>query len=372
MRFKFENQKLIQYLEERAKCLRSPLGMKGITDLNEKFQKFKDENLNDFIMDNLRPTRAFVTFKWQEGANDAESCLRRLYAMSKSKDADEQAQLDLLDFNGKRLRVLYRCEPTDIIWENQKPTGCKRCRLLFCIFTTSMLLAFFFFMVVFLLKAKSLQLKKIFPGGQQCSSLYQNFRISDFKAESEELRTLKRVALHEFGRKEETLLFLNEKFLQSLLKETQDRFHKSMACYCHIFELKKSELKMPEDAKAMCTLLDSLGTKLKYSSTVLGLFIAIVNFIFRTLLIEFAYLLKPSTFTGEMNQMKSVIFFVSFLNSGLLIILMSAYTDAPWLSIIFRGQYADFTPEWFNDIGQIIKINLFTNALYPLIELVMY
>lgn len=122
----------------------------------------------------------------------------------------------------------------------------------------------------------------------------------------------------------------------------------------------------------MCELLSQLESKLKYSSTAVGLFIAIVNFIFRTMMIEFAYLLKPVTFTEEMNLMKRVIFLVSFLNSGILIMLMSAYTDKPILSFFLRGQYSDFSPEWFNDIGQIVKINLITNALYPLIELVLY
>ena len=110
-----------------------------------------------------------------------------------------------------------------------------------------------------------------------------------------------------------------------------------MACYCDFFKLKKTTIEIPEEAKEMCKVLNSLKSKMNFSSTAMGLFIAVVTFIFRTLLIEFAYLLKPSTFTEEMNLMKFVIFFVSFLNSGILIILMSAYSDKDLLKILFKG-----------------------------------
>lgn len=49
----------------------------------------------------------------------------------------------------------------------------------------------------------------------------------------------------------------------------------------------------------MCDLLDKLKSKSKYSSISLGLFIAMANFGFRTILIEFSYLLNPPTFTDE-------------------------------------------------------------------------
>ena len=122
----------------------------------------------------------------------------------------------------------------------------------------------------------------------------------------------------------------------------------------------------------MCELMENLEWSLSWSSTFLGLFIAGVNFVFRTLLIGSAHLLKPSTFSEEMKLMKRVIFFVSFLNGGILIILMSAYYDKGPVSYLLRGQYADFTPEWFDDIGKIISTNLITTALYPFIEIIIY
>lgn len=96
-----------------------------------------------------------------------------------------------------------------------------------------------------------------------------------------------------------------------------------------------------------------------------------VNFVFRTLMIEFSYLLKPTTTTQGMNWVKEAIFSVSFTNGCILIILMSAESKNPIMKNIFMGKYADFTPNWFDDIGNIIVSNLVTNAMYPLIELLL-
>ena len=76
----------------------------------------------------------------------------------------------------------------------------------------------------------------------------------------------------------------------------------------------------------MCDLFDSLQAKSKRSSTVVGLFIAGVNFLFRSIMIYFTNLLKPETQTIETNQVKTAVFLVTFMNSGILIMLMSAYS----------------------------------------------
>ena len=46
--------------------------------------------------------------------------------------------------------------------------------------------------------------------------------------------------------------------------------------------------------------------------------------------------------------MKTAVFLVTFLNNGILMILMSFRIDVKFLN---DGQYADFTPGWFGDIG---------------------
>ena len=109
---------------------------------------------------------------------------------------------------------------------------------------------------------------------------------------------------------------LNDEFFMSLFEESEeDRYDPMIACYCELFkkdENKELLAKESKEYKKMCELMDKLQYKLSLSPTFIGILIGILTFIFRTLLIEFAYLLKPSTFTEEMKLMKRVIFTVSF------------------------------------------------------------
>lgn len=63
-RFHFKNQILLKYLEERAELQRCQNKNEDLQNINEKMQEKKNENLNEFIMQNLSPHRAYVTFKW--------------------------------------------------------------------------------------------------------------------------------------------------------------------------------------------------------------------------------------------------------------------------------------------------------------------
>ena len=65
-------------------------------------------------------------------------------------------------------------------------------------------------------------------------------------------------------------------------------------------------------------------------------------------------------------------FIVSFFNSGILLILMSAKSNFPILDQFFQGAYADFSPDWYNDIGYIIFTNSLINSLYPLMDVLIY
>ena len=87
----------------------------------------------------------------------------------------------------------------------------------------------------------------------------------------------------------------------------------------------------------MCQLMDNLEYLLSWLSVCLGILIAGLNFIFRTILIEFAEYLKPSTFTEEMKWLKLVIFTVQFFNGCILIIIMSAYNERYIISFFLRG-----------------------------------
>lgn len=53
------------------------------------------------------------------------------------------------------------------------------------------------------------------------------------------------------------------------------------------------------------------------------------------------------------------IFVASFLNTGIVLILVNLRPRAPTLKIgIFNGDYYDFTPEWYQDVGVTILITM--------------
>lgn len=58
---------------------------------------------------------------------------------------------------------MSRCEPSDLIWENKKLAGKKRCLLYLAIIVISVILILVFFSMVFVMKAKSYELKHMFP-----------------------------------------------------------------------------------------------------------------------------------------------------------------------------------------------------------------
>lgn len=169
-----------------------------------------------------------------------------------------------------------------------------------------------------------------------------------------------------FNKSKEDLELLNENaYTGSIFTNSNQYINKEMICYC---KLKGTD----EGSKEMCQLFDELKTKSMYLTTLLAVFIAVSNYLFRSILVYLVEFLELDTYTEETYLVKAAVFSTTFMNSGILIILMSAHSKSPIFKSLFKGEYADFTPDWFENIGTIIITNLFINALYPLIELVIH
>lgn len=83
--------------------------------------------------------------------------------LKKPKDEIEEKQLELYKFLGSPLKLQETSDPSDIFWESEKQTGCKRVMIIIGVVISAVLLSCLFFSMVFLLKTKSYQLKRIFP-----------------------------------------------------------------------------------------------------------------------------------------------------------------------------------------------------------------
>lgn len=57
------------------------------------------------------------------------------------------------------MKVLDRCEPSDIIWTNKKVEGWKKYKLLLKMLTLCIVIGLAMFSIIFFLKVKSYQLK---------------------------------------------------------------------------------------------------------------------------------------------------------------------------------------------------------------------
>ena len=98
-----------------------------------------------------------------------------------------------------------------------------------------------------------------------------------------------------------------------------------MICFC---QNKQNDRQSDE----MCQLFNELKTKSMYMTTLLAIFIAGSNFLFRSILIYLVDFLELDTYTQETYLVKAAVFSTTFMNSGILIILMSAHSEI----IIFK------------------------------------
>jgi hypothetical protein len=58
----------------------------------------------------------------------------------------------------------------------------------------------------------------------------------------------------------------------------------------------------------------------------------------------------------ESNQMKAIkngVFVVTFVNTGILLLMVTADArqSLPFLGFVFNGRFPDFTSEWYNTTG---------------------
>ena len=106
-----------------------------------------------------------------------------------------------------------------------------------------------------------------------------------------------------------------------------------MICYCQTQTIKDDDSLVFE----MCASFEHLEAKAHWTSKIISILLAIFNFMFGYIMVYFAGQLMPETNTILTNYVKTAVFTVTFFNSGIVIMLMSAKSNAPILKDIFRG-----------------------------------
>ena len=119
-----------------------------------------------------------------------------------------------------------------------------------------------------------------------------------------------------------------------------------------------------------CTALLDVRNYYSRFQPLIGCTIALVNYVFRFIIMWNIRALKYYSLSKETTITKWYIEKVGFFNKCLLIIMASA--DFEFSSSAFNGQYSDFNNEWYQHNGNIIIFALLTQVWIPILNYFFY
>ena len=78
-----------------------------------------------------------------------------------------------------------------------------------------------------------------------------------------------------------------------------------------------------------------------------------------------------ATESEQTKYIKNGVFIVSFFNTAILLLIVNAdlnYSGIPLIGKILNGRHTDFSPDWYNEIGNNIVSAMISVAMWPIIE----
>ena len=305
---------------------------KKIKQLEEKLCKFDTEmhirfKNGDIFHDKLPVNRAYLIFNKLENKKLClDGCAPRSICFKKRKIEIERL------FQGQvALKVKQTTEPSNILWENLEITRCER--------RWRKSLSFFLALAVLV--------------GSTCL-------VYVIKTYETTLPTDKYCL-------EEKKIDHNKSL--SYAKKNYDSNSESY-CYCKYQEW--ADMVSDKELGTYCSYFMSKIT----TSLLLKFFsacgIIFINFILRTIFKRLSRFEKVSNKTKEEHNIMIKVFFAIFINTALIILIVnanfsriSALYKIPGTSEIFTGKYADFTREWYINIGESIIFTILICVISP-------
>lgn len=94
-----------------------------------------------------------------------------------------------------------------------------------------------------------------------------------------------------------------------------------------------------------------------------------VNLILKKVTIILVKWIGYDTHSEVMAKISKAVLVAVFLNTGILILIVNADLSevSKVLGKIFHGSYSDYSPEWFEKIGNTIVNTMLVNAFMPII-----
>ena len=127
-----------------------------------------------------------------------------------------------------------------------------------------------------------------------------------------------------------------------------------------------------DDALPVCEdYLSSYFTTLLLTNAVMVTIIAI-NYILKMACISLITWIKYDTYSEQMSKIVNGVFIALFFNTGILLLLTNANVAdvSDWLSGVFSGQFYDYSPKWYANVGSVLVSTMYLNAfMRPVYEL---
>ena len=113
-------------------------------------------------------------------------------------------------------------------------------------------------------------------------------------------------------------------------------------------------------------------TKVNFWTNALSYIIIGLNYFLREACIAMIAWIGYRTETEKLEKTTMLTFYVVFLNTAVLLLLVNANLTAQPISLGLAGSMSDFTSEWFRLTGNTIRGTMMFNCFYPIMEFGMF
>ena len=110
------------------------------------------------------------------------------------------------------------------------------------------------------------------------------------------------------------------------------------------------------------------------SGSSVSFFIVALNLILKKIIIKLIHWVGEDTLSQQLSSIANYVFAAQFFNTGLLLLLINANLTEHqpyFLTKFFKGNYYDYTVNWYYNVGEVIVQTMLINSLLPYITIGM-
>lgn len=247
------------------------------------------------------------------------------------------------------MKFTQAAEPTDIIWEHSHYTEFQiQVREIVAYIFIAILLSTIFYLC-YLVMFRATEIQSIFPP-RNCANIDNTY--GDY--------------LEEYAIKEQAYIAgANFKNVVS---------SGAWQCYCAaaIADGTTDQTPLNADGEPICSVFYTMSLKVLFWTNALSYIIIILNMVLRETCIALIGWIGYKTETKKLIRTTLLTFYVLFLNTAFLVLLVNANMTEQPISFGLSGPISDFNELWFRTTGNFLVSTMIFNAYYPPLEFFMY